>query len=204
MAQTLDPDAQPEPDLELVAAAPMNDSTVVAAGDSEALTECTVGPLSPPLPAPDRDGEADGGAGTAVTDDAIDRQPEEIVGPLPATLPAPDRDGEANGGAGIAVTGDAVEAQPAPVATGPATVGSRESGRARQRRQRKAEQTDTPLYRLKLEGVHALGLWDKVQSVGWGGLSAAESGRVGGYITRILRAQRQDAAPSVAPQAGGE
>lgn len=79
----------------------------------------------------------------------------------------------------------------------------RENGRARQRRQREAEEQDTPLYRLKVEGAHALGLWDKVQTVGWGGLSAAESGRVGGYITRILRAQRQEGVQDAAPPAGG-
>lgn len=73
----------------------------------------------------------------------------------------------------------------------------RESGRARQRRQKKAEETESPLYRLKVEGAHALGLWEKVQAVGWGGLSAAESGRVGGYITRVRRMQREES------QAGG-
>lgn len=70
--------------------------------------------------------------------------------------------------------------------------GRRESGRHRQRRQREAEEHDTPQYRLKVEGARALGLWEKVQAEGWGALSAAESGRVGGYVTRMLRAARQE------------
>jgi small acid-soluble spore protein F (minor alpha/beta-type SASP) len=79
----------------------------------------------------------------------------------------------------------------------------RESGRARQRRQKQAEEADTPLYRLKVEGARALGLWEKVQTVGWGGLSAAESGRVGGYITRVLRMQREEAGGGGQPPLGG-
>lgn len=42
---------------------------------------------------------------------------------------------------------------------------------------------------LKVEVARELGLWDKVQQVGWGGLTAAESGRVGGVMTRKERAQ---------------
>ncbi len=84
-------------------------------------------------------------------------------------------------------------AAPVPAAADAAAAAQRrESGRARQRRQKKAEETESPLYRLKVEGAQALGLWEKVQSVGWGGLSAAESGRVGGYITRVRRQQREE------------
>lgn len=86
-----------------------------------------------------------------------------------------------------------VEAASAPTQGGSEDQGGRrESGRARQRRQKKAEATDSPLYQLKVEGAHALGLWEKIQAVGWGGLSAAESGRVGGYITRVRRMQREE------------
>ncbi len=63
----------------------------------------------------------------------------------------------------------------------------RESGRARQRRQRKAETDRTPLYQLKVEAAKSMGVWDRVQEAGWGALSAAETGRLGGYITRVLR-----------------
>ena len=90
------------------------------------------------------------------------------------------------------------EPTPAPAEDGKQGAAQRrESGRARQRRQKKAEETESPLYRLKVEGARALGLWEKVQEVGWGGLSAAESGRVGGYITRVRRMQREES------QAGG-
>ena len=66
----------------------------------------------------------------------------------------------------------------------------RESGRARQRRQRRAQTEQSPLYALKIEGAKALGLWAKVQEEGWGALSAADSGRVGGYVTRMQRLRR--------------
>lgn len=79
----------------------------------------------------------------------------------------------------------------------------RENGRARQRRQRRAEAEESPLYRLKVEGARALGLWEKVQTEGWGGLSAAESGRVGGYITRMRRAGPGEQAPEASPPADG-
>lgn len=73
----------------------------------------------------------------------------------------------------------------------------RESGRARQRRQEAAAAAQSPLYHLKVEAAQALGVWEKVQREGWGALTAAESGRVGGYVTRCLKLGRQerDAAP---------
>ncbi len=40
---------------------------------------------------------------------------------------------------------------------------------------------------LKWEAVAALGLADKVRAEGWGGLSAAETGRVGGLIGKWRR-----------------
>lgn len=42
---------------------------------------------------------------------------------------------------------------------------------------------------LKVQVARELGLWEKVERVGWGGLTAAESGRVGGVMTRKERAQ---------------
>jgi len=41
---------------------------------------------------------------------------------------------------------------------------------------------------LKLEAARQLGLWDKVQAGGFGNLTAAESGRIGGLITKWQRA----------------
>ena len=40
---------------------------------------------------------------------------------------------------------------------------------------------------LKREVAVSLGLWDKVEQIGWGGLSAAETGRVGAALQRRLR-----------------
>jgi small acid-soluble spore protein F (minor alpha/beta-type SASP) len=45
---------------------------------------------------------------------------------------------------------------------------------------------------LKMEAASELGLLEKVRAVGWGGLSAKEAGRVGGYVTRVLRGLRSD------------
>ncbi len=36
---------------------------------------------------------------------------------------------------------------------------------------------------LKMESAEELGLLDKVDQVGWGGLTAKESGRIGGLMT---------------------
>lgn len=44
---------------------------------------------------------------------------------------------------------------------------------------------------LKEEVARELGLWDKVMSSGWGGLTAAESGRIGGVVARIARSRTQ-------------
>jgi hypothetical protein len=46
---------------------------------------------------------------------------------------------------------------------------------------------------LKIEVARELGLWEKVQQVGWGGLTAAESGRVGGMMTRKQRQRELEA-----------
>ncbi len=45
---------------------------------------------------------------------------------------------------------------------------------------------------LKYEIAKELGLEEKVNSGGWGGLTAAETGRIGGIITARRRARRQD------------
>ena len=46
------------------------------------------------------------------------------------------------------------------------------------------------LNQIKMEIVAELGLMEKVEKVGWSGLSAAESGRVGGLMTQRLRQLR--------------
>ncbi len=45
----------------------------------------------------------------------------------------------------------------------------------------------TPVDKFKIETAKELGLWVKVKQVGWAGLSAAETGQIGGYMTRKLR-----------------
>ncbi|NMP21660.1 small, acid-soluble spore protein, alpha/beta type [Sulfobacillus harzensis] len=48
--------------------------------------------------------------------------------------------------------------------------------------------------RLKVEAARALGLWEKVEAQGWSALTAAESGRIGGWMTRIrFQEKRRDA-----------
>ena len=37
-------------------------------------------------------------------------------------------------------------------------------------------------YRLKYEIAEELGLMDKIEEVGWGGLTAKESGKIGGLV----------------------
>ncbi|MCY0878027.1 MAG: small, acid-soluble spore protein, alpha/beta type [Firmicutes bacterium] len=48
------------------------------------------------------------------------------------------------------------------------------------------------LLQLKWEAAQALGLWEKVEREGWGALTAAENGRIGGYITRLKWAEVRD------------
>lgn len=52
----------------------------------------------------------------------------------------------------------------------------------------KKPKPETPLDRLKMEIAAELGLAEKVKDQGWGGLTAAESGRIGGLLTRRARA----------------
>lgn len=54
--------------------------------------------------------------------------------------------------------------------------------------------------RLKVDAARALGLWEKVKKHGWGALTAAENGSVGGYMIRIRfaakRQQEHDSPPN--------
>ena len=52
------------------------------------------------------------------------------------------------------------------------------------------EDKEELLSQMKMEIVAELGLAEKVKEVGWSGLSAAESGRVGGIMTQRLRQLR--------------
>ncbi len=54
----------------------------------------------------------------------------------------------------------------------------------------KATKTLTPEELVKYEIAAELGLSEKLASVGWGGLTAQETGRIGGIITKKRKAQR--------------
>lgn len=45
---------------------------------------------------------------------------------------------------------------------------------------------------LKIEVAHELGLWDKIIKYGWAELTAEESGKIGGIMTRKMREQEKD------------
>lgn len=55
------------------------------------------------------------------------------------------------------------------------------------RKSRKKIKPETPADRLKMEIARELGLAEKVEEVGWGGLTAAETGRIGGILTKRLK-----------------
>jgi hypothetical protein len=49
---------------------------------------------------------------------------------------------------------------------------------------------ERPGDRLKYEIACELGLGEKIKTQGWGGLTAAETGRIGGMLTTRKKAQR--------------
>lgn len=60
---------------------------------------------------------------------------------------------------------------------------------------RSEEEDESPLARFKWEAARQLGLLDKVRREGWGGLSSAESGRIGGLMNRLRAAARDGGGP---------
>lgn len=46
----------------------------------------------------------------------------------------------------------------------------------------KKKDKDKLEYKLKYEIARELGLMDKIEEVGWGGLTAKESGKIGGLV----------------------
>lgn len=52
---------------------------------------------------------------------------------------------------------------------------------------KKKKKIETLEDKLKYEIAEELGLMDKIKEVGWGGLTAKESGRIGGLITAKKR-----------------
>lgn len=59
------------------------------------------------------------------------------------------------------------------------------------RQKGRGKQKDSPENRLKYEIARELGLGDKVNEKGWGGLTTAETGRIGGIITTRKKAQNR-------------
>ncbi len=57
----------------------------------------------------------------------------------------------------------------------------------RSKRKKTKPKKKGPYDDLKLEVAHELGLMEKVRRRGWAELTAAESGRIGGIMTRRLR-----------------
>lgn len=53
------------------------------------------------------------------------------------------------------------------------------------RYQRRLTSRPDPLYPLKVKIAMDLGLLEKARRLGWGNLSSAETGRVGGWMTRL-------------------
>ncbi len=52
---------------------------------------------------------------------------------------------------------------------------------------KKKSKEPTPQDLLKVEIAKELGLWDKIEKWGWAELTAEESGRIGGLMTRQMR-----------------
>jgi len=57
----------------------------------------------------------------------------------------------------------------------------------------KKKKPQTPEEKMKYEIAMELGLTEKVKKYGWGGLTAAETGRIGGLITTRKKAQKSAA-----------
>jgi hypothetical protein len=65
--------------------------------------------------------------------------------------------------------------------------------RSRRGGQRANRHIPDALLALKLEAARELGLLEKAAKEGWGSLSAAEAGRIGGYMMRLRKeAQRAE------------
>lgn len=54
----------------------------------------------------------------------------------------------------------------------------------------KVKKTPAHVENLKLEIAEEIGLLEKVKNDGWAGLSAAESGKIGGLLTKRLKTQK--------------
>jgi hypothetical protein len=74
---------------------------------------------------------------------------------------------------------------------GASTGGGRAATARSSARVAKPQRPPTPMELLRDQVARELGLMDKVAAEGWGGLTAAESGRVGARMSQHLKALRQ-------------
>lgn len=56
---------------------------------------------------------------------------------------------------------------------------------------KRKKEIKTPEDKMKYEIANELGLLDKINKVGWGGLTAKESGRIGGIMTARKREEQK-------------
>ena len=59
-------------------------------------------------------------------------------------------------------------------------------------RKSKMKKTPADIEAMKLEIAAELGLLEKVEKLGWAGLTAKETGRMGGMLTQRKKKQRQE------------
>lgn len=65
-------------------------------------------------------------------------------------------------------------------------------GRRGGRRVAQPNPEDDPLYPFKVQAAKELGLWPKVEAEGWGALTSLESGRIGGYMQRLVKEAQEE------------
>ncbi|MGI6684568.1 MAG: small, acid-soluble spore protein, alpha/beta type [Bacillota bacterium] len=54
----------------------------------------------------------------------------------------------------------------------------------------RVKKTPEHVEKMKLEIAEELGLLEKVRKSGWAGLSASESGKIGGLLTKKIKGQK--------------
>lgn len=112
--------------------------------------------------------------------------PDEAAPPSPPETPPAPTPGP----------GPAPEGEP-PTSPGPRVLQRLFPGTARRRGPRRWRHKPSlpkrpdPLYPMKIKIAIDLGLLDKVRAIGWGGLTSAETGRVGGLMTRRLKGKKR-------------
>lgn len=65
---------------------------------------------------------------------------------------------------------------------------------------KKKKKIETLEDKLKYEIAEELGLMDKIEEDGWGGLTAKESGRIGGYINVRKKKMKEMKSKEIKPE----